>query len=492
MSLTASLSRAENGRQALFYDGKWQKPSSTARIDVINPATGKSLGSVVDANADDVDAAVRAAAAAFPAWRATKPVERAKILVEAARRLREAGKDLGAIDALDAGLPIREMANDVEMAASQIEYFAGLVREIKGETIPLGPDSLNYSLREPLGVVARIHPFNHPVMFAAAKIAPALAAGNTVIGKPAEQTPLSALALAQVWADLFPAGVFNMITGGRSCGAALTAHPKVAKVGVIGSIGTGRAVMRSAADTLKKVSLELGGKNALIAYPDVDPAKLAAAAVRGMNLYWTAGQSCGSTTRIYLHDDIHDAVVEEMVAILGRIRLGDPADPACEMGCLVSKAQQERVLGYVASGVEEGARLAFGGKAPTSGPLANGFYVEPTLFADVKPHMRIAREEIFGPVMSVFRWRDEAEVIAEVNSLEYGLAASIWTRDLVTAHRTAAAIEAGYIWINSAGAHFLGAPFGGYKQSGLGREECLEDLLSYTQLKNVNVSLATG
>lgn len=489
MPHNALLSLVKKGREALFYAGQWQRPHSAARIPVVDPSDGTSLGTVVDADEADVDAAVKAAAAAFPAWRALKPVERGKMLMEAARRLRGASAELCMIDALDGGLPIREMANDVEMAAAQIEYFAGLVREIKGETLPLGPDALNYSMREPLGVVVRIHPFNHPLMFAAGKVAAALAAGNTVVGKPAEQTPLSALALAEIWSDLFPAGVFNMITGGRPCGAALTAHPGVAKVGLIGSVGTGRAVMRAAADTLKKVSLELGGKNALVAYPDVEPAKLAAAAVKGMNLYWTAGQSCGSTTRIYLHDDIHDAVVEEMTAILGRIRLGRPTDPDCEMGCLVSKAQQTRVLDYVAAGVAEGARLAFGGQAPKEPELAAGFYVQPTLFTEVDAQMRIAREEIFGPVMSVFRWRDEAQMLREVNALEYGLAASIWTRDLVTAHRAAAAIEAGYIWINSVGAHFLGAPFGGYKQSGLGREECLEELLSYTQIKNVNVNL---
>jgi betaine-aldehyde dehydrogenase len=378
----------------------------------------------------------------------------------------------------------------VEMAASQIEYFAGLVREVKGETLPLGPDALNYTVREPLGVVVRIHPFNHPLMFAAAKVAPALAAGNTVIGKPAEQTPLSALALAELWSDLFPAGVFNIVTGGRPCGARLVSHEGVAKAGVIGSVDTGRAVMRSAADTLKKVSLELGGKNALIAFPDVDPAKLAAAAVRGMNLYWTAGQSCGSTSRIYLHEDIHDAVVEEMARILSRIRLSKPIDPDCEMGCLVSATQQKRVLEYIASGIEEGARLVYGGKVPQDPDLQKGFFVQPTLFAEVTPEMRIAREEIFGPVMAVFRWRDKDAMLKEVNALKYGLTASIWTDDLVTAHRTAAAIEAGYIWINSVGAHFIGAPFGGYKQSGLGREECLEELLSYSQLKNVNVNLA--
>ena len=342
-------------------------------------------------------------------------------------------------------------------------------------------------MREPLGVVARIHPFNHPVMFAAGKVAPALAAGNTVVSKPADQTPLSAIALAQIWADVFPAGVFNMITGSRTCGAALATHPKVSKVGVIGSVETGKAVLRGAADTFKKVTLELGGKNALIAYPDALPEKVAAAAVTGMNLNWTAGQSCGSTTRIYLHNDIHDAVVAKMVELLGNIKLGIPTDTSCEMGCLISEAQANRVLGYIESAKEEGATLAFGGNKPTTPELANGYYVEPTLFTGVTAQMRIAREEIFGPVMSVFRWSDEEQMFDEVNGLDYGLAASIWTRDLATAHKTAARVEAGYIWVNGVGAHFLGAPFGGYKHSGVGREECLEDLLAQTQLKNVNV-----
>lgn len=475
-------------RDALFYDGKWQPASSTRRLDLVDPSNGSSLGQVVDADETDVEDAVLAASKAFPKWRALKPVDRAQILMEAARRLRGASARLAAIDAINAGLPVRAMTGDVEMAAAQIEYFAGLARETKGETLPLGEGSLNYSLREPLGVVVRIHPFNHPLMFAAAKVAAALAAGNTVIGKPAEQTPLSALALADLWSDLFPAGVFNMLTGGRICGAALAAHPKVAKVGVIGSTETGRAVMRSAAQSLKKIALELGGKNALVAFPDADPDKLAQACVHGMNLTWTAGQSCGSTTRVYLHEAIHDTVVEKIKVLLGSIRLGRPIDPDCEMGCLTSREHQARVKNYIASGIQEGATLAYGGGSP-GGELAHGFYVEPTLFTDVRPDMQIAREEIFGPVMSVFRWNDEARVITEVNALEYGLAASIWTRDLEKAHMTASAIEAGYIWINGVGSHFLGAAFGGYKQSGLGREECLEELLSYTQTKNVNITL---
>ncbi|MEW5421127.1 aldehyde dehydrogenase family protein [Amorphus sp. 3PC139-8] len=485
-----ALSMIDIGRNALFYGGKWQAPFSDARIDVVNPADGSPLGSVVDANAQDVDAAVEAARRAFPAWRDLPPVERAKLMIKAANALRSHSDELAYLDALDAGLPIRMMANDVEMAASQIEYFAGLVRETKGDTLPMGPGSLNYSVREPLGVVVRIHPFNHPIMFAAAKVAPALAAGNVVIGKPADQTPLSALALAEIWKDIFPPSVFNLITGSRECGAHLVAHCGVAKVGVIGSVETGRAVMRSAADTLKKVTLELGGKNALIAYPDARTSDIAQAAVKGMNLDWTAGQSCGSTTRIFLHEAVHDAVVEEMKQLLSEIRLGPPTDPATEMGCLVSERQRDRVLSYVATAKQEGATLVCGGAAPEDPALAGGYFVLPTLFTDVAPGMTIAREEIFGPVMAVFRWSDEEQMLAEVNALDYGLAASIWTNDLATAHRCAAKTEAGYIWINGVGAHFVGAPFGGYKQSGLGREECLEDLLSYTQTKNVNLSLS--
>lgn len=484
-----ALSRIEPGRNALFYGGGWQSPFSAARIGVENPADRSSLGEVVDADERDVDAAVAAARAAYPAWRDLPPVERGRLLFKAADALRAHAEELAYLDAVDAGLPIRMMTNDVEMAASQIEYFAGLVRETKGETLPMGAGSLNYSVREPLGVVVRIHPFNHPIMFAAAKVAPPLAAGNVVIGKPADQTPLSALALAEIWKDIFPPGVFNVITGSRDCGARLVSHPDVAKVGVIGSVETGRTVMRTAADTLKKVTLELGGKNAMVAYPDAPVADIAAAAVKGMNLDWTAGQSCGATTRIYLHDSVHDAVVDEMRTLLSKVRVGIPTDHSTEMGCLVSERQRDRVLSYIASAKEEGATLVCGGGAPDDPALANGHFLMPTLFCDVSPEMRIAREEIFGPVMAVFRWSDEDSLFAEVNSLQYGLAASIWTQDLVTAHRAASRTEAGYIWINSVGAHFLGAPFGGYKQSGLGREECLEDLLSYTQTKNVNVSL---
>ncbi len=283
--------------------------------------------------------------------------------------------------------------------------------------------------------------------------------------------------------------MLNILTGKGEAGAALAAHPDVAGIALVGSVPTGRAVMRGAAETIKTTILELGGKNAFVAYPDADPDKVAAGAVHGMNFQWTAGQSCGSTSRLFLHEAIHDAVLEKVVEGVNRIRLGDPADPECEMGCLVSKAQYDKTMGFIEDAKREGARLMAGGGPPEGEAFARGFFVRPTVFADVTPAMRLAREEVFGPVLSVFRWREEQELFEAVNGVDYGLTAAVWTGDLAAAHRAAAAMEAGYVWINGTGAHFQGAPFGGYKHSGIGREECLEELLSYTNVKNVHVTL---
>jgi len=261
------------------------------------------------------------------------------------------------------------------------------------------------------------------------------------------------------------------------------------KVAVIGSVPTGHAVMRSGADTIKHLTLELGGKNALVAYPDADPAKVAAGAVFGMNLSWTAGQSCGATSRVFLHSKIHDETLAQIVDAISKIRLGIPTDEDCEMGCMVSRDQFDKVMGYIQCGKDEGARLICGGRPPADPQLKNGTFIEPAVFADVRQSMRVATEESFGPVMCVIRWDDEEKMFADVNSVEQGLTASIWTRDLATAHRAAARVEAGYVWINASSSHFLGVPFGGFKQSGFGREECFEELLSYTQVKNVHVKL---
>ena len=343
-------------------------------------------------------------------------------------------------------------------------------------------------MREPLGVVVRMNAYNHPFLFATMKIGAPLIAGNSIVIKPPEQAPLSTLRLAEIIGPLFPEGVFNVICGGRDCGEALVTHPRVAKVALIGSVPTGKAILKSAADTMKKVTLELGGKNALIAFPDADPAEVASAAVRGMNFTW-CGQSCGSTSRAFLHESIYDRVLDKIVAAVSAIKPGLPTDDATEMGCLVSKAQFDKVMGYIAAGQADGAKLVAGGKKPDDPKLANGFYIEPAIFAGVTPQMRIAKEEIFGPVLSVFKWRDENEMFEAVNAVEYGLTASIWTKDLKTAHRAAARVEVGFVWVNTVGAHFLGAPFGGYKQSGMGREESADELLEYTQIKNVNVAL---
>lgn len=486
-SRVASLVPASKG---LYWGGEWHTPAGARMFDTINPSTGARLGAVFEATSHDVDAAVAAARTAFPAWAATPPLERARRLREAAARIRANALDLALLDAANCGNPVGAMRADAEIAATQLEYFAGLVLEVKGETLPTGNGSLNYTVREPLGVIARIFPFNHPFMFAAGKIAAPLAAGNTVIVKPPEQAPLSTVRLMELLADLFPPGVLNCVTGGRDTGAALAAHPGIAAIALIGSVPAGKAVLHAAADTMKHALLELGGKNAMIVFPDADFDKAVAGAARGMNFTW-CGQSCGSTSRLFVEDSIHDCFVEALAVRVKDSYVPGPAtDLRTTMGALASKAQFDRTMRYIRAGVEEGARLVCGGKRPDDPRLEGGLFVEPTIFADVDASMSIAREEIFGPVLSVMRWRDEAQLFDAVNALELGLTAAIWTTSLKTAHRSAARVEAGYVWINDCSIHIPGAPFGGYKQSGIGREESKEELYEFTRLKNVNVALA--
>jgi betaine-aldehyde dehydrogenase len=471
-----------------YYGGQWHRPQDGRYADSISPGSGNSLGPVADCGAADAAAAIAAANDAFKQWRRVLPLERAKILKRIAQVLRDNAGELALIDAADCGNPVREMVSDAMVAAAQLDFFAGFVTEMKGASIPMGPDAVNFSVREPLGVVGRIIPFNHPFMFCAGKSAAPLAAGNTVVVKPPEQAALSSLRLAELCDGLLPPGVFNVVPGGKEVGTTLASHPGVAKVALIGSVPTGRAVMRAASDTVKPVMLELGGKNALIAYPDADPDEVAAGVIAGMNFTW-CGQSCGSTSRAFVHEKIHDVVVERVKARIGHFRPGDPTDPATTMGAIISKTQFDRVMALIDSARKDGARLVHGGKRPDDPKLAGGFYVEPTVFAEMTPQMTIARQEIFGPVLAIFKWSDEPRMIADVNAVEYGLTCSIWTNDLDTAHRTAMAVEAGYVWINEVGKHFLGAPFGGFKQSGLGREECFEEMLSFTQEKNIHIRL---
>ena len=475
----------------LFYGGEWHDAQKGASWELSSPGDGSTLGPCADATEQDVDAAVKAADAAFRQWRETPPFERANTLRHAADVIRQHSSELALIDAYDGGNAITPMTGDVETAAQQLEFFAGLITQAKGETIPMGSGRFNFTLRQPLGVVARIGAFNHPIMFSAGKVAAPLAAGNTVIVKPPEQAPLSTLRLAELWQDVFPQGVFNIVTGqGKDTGQALVRHPRVAKIGLIGSIVAGKAVMRSAADTLKPVLLELGGKNALIGFPDSDLDALADAIVAGMNFAW-CGQSCGSTSRVFLHARIHDQVLAAVLKRLPQFQPGLPQLPATTMGAVVDRQQYQRILEFIDHGKREGATLAYGGATPNDPALSKGLFIQPTVFSDVTPNMRIAREEIFGPVLSVLKWDDAETMISQVNALEYGLTCSIWTNDISTALQTAEHVEAGYVWINEVGRHFLSAPFGGYKQSSTGREECFDELIGFTQTKNVHVHFKT-
>ena len=471
----------------LFYGGAWHPPHG-GHADTHDPARGSVITRCAEANAEDVDAAVSAAEAAFAPWRRMKPLERAAIVRRIAATLREHASELALLDSWNGGNPVAEMERDVLAAAAQLDYFAGLATELKGETIPMGGDAVDLTLREPFGVCARIVAYNHPLMFTAAKMGPPLIAGNTVIMKPPYQAPLSALRMMELIGGHAPPGVINLLTGGTPCGAALVAHPRVPRLSLIGSVETGRAIAKGAAERLKHVTLELGGKNACVIYPDADLARAIDGAVAGMNFTW-CGQSCGSTSRLFVHDAVYERVLQGILERVRRYRPGLPTDPATTMGALVSKAQHDKVLSYVEVGRADGATLAYGGKVPDERALAGGWFDEPTIFTGVTQSMRIANEEVFGPVLSVLRWRDEDALWRDVNAVPYGLTCSIWTQGLSTAHRAAARAEAGFVWVNHIGQHFIGVPFGGVKQSGIGREESFDELLSYTQVKNVYIAL---
>lgn len=476
-------------RLDLFYNGAWHTPQDGEYQDIFNPGKGTVIGQVAFAGAKDTEAALEAAQAAFPDWRATPPSQRGKLLKKAAQVLRDHATELAVLDALNIGSPITIMAGDAHFAADHIDFFAGLIPAVTGQTMNLGDDTFNYTLREPLGVVARIVASNHPLMFTGFKLAAPLAMGNTVVIKCPEQAPLSSMRLMELIGDIFPPGVLNVLSGGLECGKTLSTHPIVRKVTLVGSLPTGRAIQKAAANSLKLSTFELGGKNALIAFPDADIDKLVDGVVAGMNWSW-CGQSCGSTSRVFLHEALHDKVLDLVKDKLIRsYKPGNPLEPTTTMGSLVSKAAQDRVLRYIKLGKEGGARLLIGGQPPTTEDTKGGFFVEPTIFADVTQDMTIAMEEIFGPVMSVLKWTDEDQMLDQVNSVEYGLTGAIYTSNMATAQKTIRRVEAGTVWVNTVGTHFLSMPFGGYKQSGIGREDCLEELVEMTQCKAVHVKL---
>ena len=469
----------------LYIGGKWVSPVAGKTFDSVNPSTRDKLADVPFADDADVDRAVAAAKAAFREWSRVPVKERSRCLERLADRVLEHVESLALMDAVDSGNAITGMRGDMIWTADSLKYFAGLITEIKGETSSRGPRHLNLTRRQPYGVVAKINPFNHPFRFCAEKAAAPLAAGNCVVIKGSEQAPLSSLKLGELCEGIFPPGVVNIITGDGATGSALVRHPDVHRIGFVGSVPTGRAIARDAADGLKKVSLELGGKNPIIIFPDADPKRAAAAAIKGMNMN-RQGQSCSSTSRVFVHASLHDPVVAELVGLAEALPIGMPWMESNDVGPIVSQRQYDRVTGYIESGLAEGAELLTGGGQPNDPELQRGWFIAPTVFDGVTPQMRIGCEEIFGPVMSVMPWTDYEDMLARANALEYGLTAAIVTNDLAKAMETAERVEAGYVWINSTG-RYLGAPYGGWKQSGIGQEECFEELLSYTQVKNINM-----
>ena len=458
-------------------------------FETINPATGERLSVIrIDGQAE-VDKAVARATDAQKLWAKTTGVERGRILHRAAALLVERNEELARLETLDTGKPIQEtIAVDVLSGADCIEYYAGLARTIAGEHLDLGTAAFGYTRREPLGVVAGIGAWNYPIQIACWKSAPALACGNAMIFKPAELTPLTAIELEKAYCDAgLPDGLFQVVQGKAETGRMLSLHLGIAKVSLTGEVGTGKRVMVDAAGTLKYVTLELGGKSALIVFEDANLDEAVSGAL--LANFYSAGEVCTNGTRVFVHKKVRDAFLAKLKARTEAMVIGDPLDPATQLGALISHAHMEKVLGYVALGIEQGATLLTGGKRVTAGALAKGAFVEPTIFTGCTDDMGIVREEIFGPVMAVLDFEDEAQVIARANNTSFGLAAGIFTSDLTRAHRVIAAVDAGTCWINSYNITPIEMPFGGNKQSGLGRENGKAAIEHYTQLKSVYVAM---
>ena len=476
----------------MLIGGKWVASASGKTFETFNPSSGQVLATVAEGGCEDIDRAVVAARKAFERgiWHRMTPSQRGRLLWKLADLLEQHADELALLETLDNGKPIRYARSiDVPQAIDHFRYFAGWATKLEGTTVPVSvPSMLTYTLREPLGVVGQIIPWNFPLQMAAWKLAPALACGNTVILKPAEQTPLTALRLGELICEAgFPAGVVNIVPGfGATAGAALVAHPDVDKIAFTGSTEVGKAIVRASADSLKRVTLELGGKSPNIIFPDAD---LPAALQGALNaIFFNQGQVCTAGSRLFVHASIYEQVVSELSTAAAGMKLGVGEDPATELGPLISQEHLERVLGYIETGKREGARPTTGGQRPDSWQYP-GYFLQPTVFALVHDTMTIAREEIFGPVVVVQPFQDEEEVVARANASIYGLAAGVWTNDVKKVHKLASALKTGVVWANTYHMFDAAAPFGGYKQSGHGREMGRDVLDAYTQTKTVWVNL---
>ena len=482
---------ARFGEQKLYIGGRYVAASSGSTFESINPANGEVLATLQRASQADVELAVASAAAGQKVWAAMTAMQRSRILRKAVDILRERNDELAALETLDTGKPLSETRYvDIVTGADVLEYYAGLIPAIEGEQIPLRDTSFVYTRREPLGVVAGIGAWNYPIQIALWKSAPALAAGNAMIFKPSEVTSLTTLKLAEIYTEAgLPDGVFNVLTGsGREVGQWLTEHPGIEKISFTGGTATGKKVMASASSSsLKEVTMELGGKSPLIIFEDADLDRAADIAV--MANFYSSGQVCTNGTRVFVPRMLQARFEAKVLERVKRIRLGDPLNDSTNFGPLVSAAHMDSVLGYIEKGRSEGARLLIGGNRVTEGDYAKGAYVAPTVFTDCNDGMTIVREEIFGPVMSILIYDTEEEVIRRANATEYGLAAGVVTRDLNRAHRVIHKLEAGICWINTWGESPAEMPVGGYKQSGVGRENGLTTLAHYTRIKSVQVEL---
>jgi betaine-aldehyde dehydrogenase len=476
--------------QRLYIGGAYVDATSGETFDTLDPATGETLANVQQASSADIDRAVRSARAGQREWAAMTAMQRSRILRRAVDILRARNDELALLETRDTGKPIAEtQAVDIVTGADVIEYYAGLATAIEGQQIPLRPTSFVYTRREPLGVCAGIGAWNYPIQIACWKSAPALAAGNAMIFKPSEITPLSALKLAEIYLEAgVPAGVFNVVQGDGRVGALLATHPDIAKVSFTGGVETGKKVMSLAGgSSLKDVTMELGGKSPLIVFDDADLDRAADIAVTAN--FFSAGQVCTNGTRVFVQRTVFERFEALILERVKRVRVGSPTDSQTNFGPLVSAAQLHKVLGFIESGKQEGARLIAGGSRIVHGAFAQGQYVQPTIFTDCRDDMRIVREEIFGPVMSILVFDEESEVVERANATEYGLAAGVVTENIGRAHRVIHALEAGICWINTWGESPAEMPVGGYKQSGVGRENGITTLEHYTNIKSVQVEL---